>query len=68
MRWYQFDFAGIVIRSLEKVGLVTNVWRVPRARFEAELRRAAEVRSGAPLSRPAPVTVAPAAAGEPSAG
>jgi len=43
MRWYQFDFAGLVIRACERLGLAWNVWRVPPERFEAELRRAAEL-------------------------
>lgn len=68
MRWYQFDFAGIVIRSLEKVGLVTNVWRVPPARFEAELRKAAEARGGAPSPRPATLAVPVSGSGETTAG
>jgi stearoyl-CoA desaturase (delta-9 desaturase) len=40
MRWYQFDGAGLVIRLLERTGLAWNVWRVPKARFDAELARA----------------------------
>jgi stearoyl-CoA desaturase (Delta-9 desaturase) len=37
MRWYQFDFSSYTIWTLEKVGLVWNVQRVPEERKAARL-------------------------------
>ena len=34
MRWWQFDLSGLLIRALEKIGLV---WNVQRVSFETEL-------------------------------
>jgi stearoyl-CoA desaturase (Delta-9 desaturase) len=39
MRWYQFDLSSYVIWTLEKLGLVWNVQRVPVERMEARLVR-----------------------------
>jgi stearoyl-CoA desaturase (Delta-9 desaturase) len=40
MRWYQFDFSSYVIWTMEKLGLVWNVQRVPPERQAARLARA----------------------------
>jgi stearoyl-CoA desaturase (delta-9 desaturase) len=39
MRWYQFDMSSYIIWTMEKVGLVWNVQRVPPERMEARLAR-----------------------------
>ena len=43
MRWYQFDLSSYIIWTMEKVGLVWNVQRVPPERFEARLARSRTV-------------------------
>jgi stearoyl-CoA desaturase (Delta-9 desaturase) len=48
LRWWQFDLSAYIIRVLERVGLVTKVWRVPAERLEA--RRAAPELASSPDS------------------
>ncbi len=43
MRWYQFDLSSYIIWSMEKLGLVWNVQRVPLERQEARLARSTAV-------------------------
>ncbi|MEN9935834.1 MAG: hypothetical protein RLZZ387_2413 [Chloroflexota bacterium] len=35
LRWYQFDMSSYIIRLLERLGLVSKVWRVPPERLQA---------------------------------
>jgi stearoyl-CoA desaturase (delta-9 desaturase) len=48
MRWYQFDCSSYIIWTLEKVGLVWNVQRVPEERKLARL--AGTVAAPAPVA------------------
>jgi stearoyl-CoA desaturase (delta-9 desaturase) len=41
LRWWQFDLSAYIIRFLERLGLVWNVWRVPAKNLEARLLRSA---------------------------
>lgn len=36
MRWWEIDISGLVIRAMERVGLVWDVVRVPQARVAAK--------------------------------
>ena len=36
LRWWQFDLSAYIIRGLERVGLVSKVWRIPPARLAAK--------------------------------
>jgi hypothetical protein len=44
MRWWQFDLSGIIIRALEKVGLVWNVQRVSEETLIAHVTKAQTAR------------------------
>jgi stearoyl-CoA desaturase (delta-9 desaturase) len=39
MRWWQFDFSAYIIRVLERLGLVRNVYRVPPTAIAARMER-----------------------------
>ena len=47
LKWYQFDMSGIVIRTLEVVGLIWNVERVSEAAFIAQKQRVETMREAA---------------------
>ena len=47
MRWWQFDLSGIIIRTLEKLGLAWDVQRVSRKVEEDQKSRAARMREAA---------------------
>jgi stearoyl-CoA desaturase (delta-9 desaturase) len=44
LRWWQFDVSGYLIWTLERVGLVDSVYRVPEALL---LRQTAKAKQGA---------------------
>ncbi len=35
LRWWQFDLSAYIIRGLEQLGLIWNVWRIPTERLRA---------------------------------
>ena len=39
LRWWQFDFSAYIIRGLERLGLVRQVWRIPAQQLQARSRR-----------------------------
>jgi stearoyl-CoA desaturase (delta-9 desaturase) len=39
LRWWQFDLSAYIIRGMERLGLIWNVWRIPRATLQARLAR-----------------------------
>jgi stearoyl-CoA desaturase (Delta-9 desaturase) len=39
LRWWQFDLSAYIIRGLEQLGLVRQVWRIPAHQLLARSRR-----------------------------
>jgi stearoyl-CoA desaturase (delta-9 desaturase) len=67
LRWWQFDLSGLLIVSLEKLGLARDVYRVPPDQLERRAARTAALRSAASttsdtgvaaLTTPAPLATA----------
>ena len=54
LRWWQLDFSGLLIASLEKVGLATDVYRIPPDLMNRQARRTASLREE-PAAEEAPV-------------
>ncbi len=44
LRWWQLDFSGLLIAAMEKVGLVTDVYRIPPDLMRRQARKAAALR------------------------
>lgn len=58
LRWWQLDFSGLLIAGMEKVGLVTDVYRIPPDLMNRQARRAAALReTPAAEETPAAATV-----------
>jgi stearoyl-CoA desaturase (Delta-9 desaturase) len=60
LRWWQLDFSGLLIAALEKVGLVTDVYRIPPDLMERQTRKTAALRQ-APAVEDAPAAASAAA-------
>lgn len=64
LRWWQFDLSGILIVTLEKLGLAKDVYRIPPDLMERRAARTAAIRAGQPSETPhvaagvAPITIA----------
>ncbi len=54
LHWWQFDLSGYIIWTLERVGLVRDVYRISPELLARRLQRSAE-QSIPPLNQPAPV-------------
>ncbi len=46
LRWWQFDLSGILIVTLEKLGLAKDVYRIPPDLMERRAARTAAIRAG----------------------
>jgi len=57
LRWWQLDFSGLLIAGMEKVGLVTDVYRIPPDLMERQARRTAAQRE-APAAEETPAVAA----------
>lgn len=64
LRWWQFDLSGILIVTLEKLGLAKDVYRIPPDLMERRAARTAAIRTGQTSEAPtvvagvAPITIA----------
>ncbi len=64
LRWWQFDLSGILIVTLEKLGLAKDVYRIPPDLMERRTARTAAIRAGQSSEAPhvaagvAPITIA----------
>ncbi len=54
LRWWQFDLSGLLIATLEKLGLAKDVYRIPPDLMNRQARRTAALRE-APAAEEAPV-------------
>ncbi len=57
LRWWQLDFSGLLIAGMEKVGLVTDVYRIPPDLMDRQARKTAALRQ-TPAAEEAPVAAA----------
>ncbi|HEX8983040.1 MAG TPA: acyl-CoA desaturase [Ktedonobacterales bacterium] len=64
LRWWQFDLSGILIVTLEKLGLAKDVYRIPSDLMERRAARTAAIRAGQSSEAPrvaagvTPITIA----------
>jgi stearoyl-CoA desaturase (delta-9 desaturase) len=62
LRWWQFDLSAYIIRGLEQLGLVRQVWRIPAQQLLARSRRTGPVSTyqyGAEMTREGKLSAAP---------
>jgi stearoyl-CoA desaturase (delta-9 desaturase) len=52
LHWWQFDLSGYIIRALERVGLVHEVYRVPAEMLARRYNKAAAVMVDTPPAQP----------------
>ena len=62
LRWWQFDLSGLLIVSLEKLGLASDVYRIPPDQLERRAARTAALRSARPAADDAGVAALTTAA------
>ena len=62
LRWWQFDLSGLLIVSLEKLGLARDVYRIPPDQLERRAARTTALRSARPAADDAGVAALTAAA------
>jgi stearoyl-CoA desaturase (delta-9 desaturase) len=53
LRWWQFDLSGLLIVTLEKLGLAKDVYRIPPDLMERRTARTAALRASASAAQPA---------------
>ena len=62
LRWWQFDLSGLLIVTLEKLGLARDVYRIPPDLLERRAARTAALRSARPAADDAGVAALTTAA------
>lgn len=62
LRWWQFDLSGLLIVTLEKLGLARDVYRIPPDQLERRAARTAALRSARPAADDAGVAALTTAA------
>ena len=65
LRWWQLELSGLLIVTLEKLGLAKDVYRIPPDQLERRTARTAALRASQPdVEAPAAMSVAPSLIGE----